>query len=103
VSFEHLARDEEIDVGGSMDLLKIGTLFFSTLGLLGAAISMVRIALAGKCIPDRPLHMRMNPFNILASPDRWTPEISALHRQAVRFMLVFVIGVFAFVALSVFG
>jgi len=38
---------------------------------------------ATRMIPDLPLSIRLNPFNILASRDRWTPEIAMINRRMV--------------------
>jgi hypothetical protein len=57
--------------------------------LLGMVACMLAIALHARHVPDRPLHMRLNPLNILADRSLWTPEITSLHRVALRLGLVF--------------
>jgi hypothetical protein len=65
------------------------------LGSIGGGIALVceiplafRLWRATRRAPDLPLSMRLNPFNILASRDRWTPEIEALNRSMVTAGLV---------------
>jgi hypothetical protein len=64
---------------------------------------LVGIALKAQGVPDRPLHMRINPLNILADQARWTPEIRSLHLLAVRLGLVFVGAALFGLALGVVG
>ena len=67
-------------------LLGIG----AVVGLLGMGVCMGAIAIEARHVPNRPLHMRLNPLNILADQSFWTPEIRRLNRAAVRFGLLFV-------------
>jgi hypothetical protein len=59
-------------------------------GLVGGALALLLqvpfgIALwrAVRKIPDLPLSIRLNAFNILACRDLWTPEVDAVHRRMV--------------------
>jgi len=61
-------------------LLSIG----AVVAFLGMVVCMGAIALEARHVPDRPLHMRLNPLNILADQRLWTPEIRRLNRIAVR-------------------
>lgn len=65
-------------------------------GLLGAALLNVAIAVLARQVPDRPLSARFNPLNILAHRDLWTPEIRIANRWAVRAMILFVASVVAY-------
>ena len=65
-------------------LLLIGAI----VGLLGMVVCMTAIAVEARRVPNRPLHMRLNPFNILADQSLWTPEIRKLNRTGVWFGLV---------------
>jgi len=67
-------------------LLGIGAL----VGLLGMGVCMGAIAIEARHVPNRPLHMRLNPFNILADQSLWTPEIRRLNRAAVKFGVLFI-------------
>jgi len=62
----------------------------AVVGLLGMGVCMGAIAIEARHVPNRPLHMRLNPFNILADQSLWTPEIRRLNRAAGRFGLLFV-------------
>ena len=62
---------------------------------------MVSIAVLSRKLPNLPAHARANPFNILALPDRWTPEIRALHGWAVRAGLVFLASILLTLALAI--
>ena len=58
-------------------------------GLLGMAFCRTAIAVEARRLPNRPLHIRLNFFNILADQGLWTPKIRKLNRTGVRFALVF--------------
>ena len=64
---------------------------------------MVCIGVLARSIPDLPAHARINPFNILALPDRWTPRIRTLHHWAVRCGLIFLMSVLVILALALAG
>jgi hypothetical protein len=72
-------------------------------GLLGAAIFMVRFAMLARRVPDLPTSMRMNPFNVLTSRHRWTPEMEAVERKAAVSVAAFIAGVLLFALMSVLG
>ena len=84
-------------------MLRMGVLGVAVVGLLCAGVFGVHCALLARKLPDLPLHMRINPFNVLASRDLWTPEIVRYERLAARSVLVFIVGVLMFVGLSVVG
>ena len=66
-------------------LLLIGAI----VGFLGMVVCMTAMAVEACRVLNRPLHMRLNPFNILADQSLWTPDIRRLNRTGVRFGLVF--------------
>jgi hypothetical protein len=72
-------------------------------GLLGAAIFMVRFAILARRVADLPTSMRLNPFNVLASRHRWTPEMEAVERKAAAGIAAFIAGVVLFALMSVLG
>jgi hypothetical protein len=72
-----------------MQMLIITLVMFGLGGLLGMGVFMIGIALEARHVPSLPLRMRLNPFNILADRDLWTPKIHSLHRAALRCGLVF--------------
>jgi hypothetical protein len=47
--------------------------------------------------------MRINPLNVLASRQHWTPEIAALERKAAGDMVAFICGALLFVIMSMVG
>jgi hypothetical protein len=57
---------------------------------LGLGACLIGIALEARRIPNLPLSMRLNPFNILADQSLWTPRVDALHRAGVRFGVLFI-------------
>jgi hypothetical protein len=61
----------------------------AAMALLGMVTCMVAIGMEAKRVPNRPQHMRLNPFNILADQGLWTPEIRRLNRRAVRLGVAF--------------
>ncbi len=67
-------------------------------GLVGAAGFAVQLALQGRTLPGQPLHTVLNPFNHLARPDTWTPEMRVANRRAVTCGLVALGGVLTFAA-----
>ena len=83
-----------------MTVLRLCTLGIAAGALLGVGAFMIQAAALARKLPDLPFHMRLNPFNILASRDRWTPEIAAAERRAATCALVFIIGILVFVGLS---
>jgi hypothetical protein len=60
------------------------------MALLGMGACMVAIAVEAQHVPNRPLHIRLNPLNILSDRSLWTPQIVTLHRIALRLGLIFV-------------
>jgi hypothetical protein len=79
----------------------IALLGLAVVGVAGVAVLLVIIAILSRELPNLPLHARLNPFNILALSSHWTPEIRALHAWAVKFMLVFIASVLAFLATGI--
>jgi hypothetical protein len=73
------------------------------IGWIGVTCCMIRIAWLGRGLPNLPLHARMNPFNVMAMRSRWTPEISATDRIAVRFGLLFIVGILTSIVVGVLG
>ena len=65
-------------------------LVVGVIALLSMGGCMLAIAIEARHVPNRPLHMRLNPLNILADRSLWTPQIHALHRIALRLGLIFV-------------
>ena len=55
---------------------------------LGMLLCLVGIAVESRKLPNQPLHMRMNPLNILGDKSLWTPKIAALNQGCVRLGLV---------------
>ena len=86
-----------------MAFVKLALFGVAVLGLIGAVLMMVLIAVRSWSIPDLPLHARLNPFNLLALPDRWTPEVRALHTWAVRCMGLFLVCTLLALGLGVLG
>jgi hypothetical protein len=79
-------------------LLLIGGL----VALLGMGACMGAIALEARHIPNRPLHMRLNPLNILADQSLWKPQIRRLNRMGVRFGFTFIACLLAAVMIRLF-
>jgi hypothetical protein len=59
-------------------------------GLAGGALALllqvpfgIQLWRAVRKIPDLPLSIRLNVFNILACRDLWTPEVEAINRRMV--------------------
>jgi hypothetical protein len=67
-------------------LLLIGGL----VALLAMGVCVGAIGLEARHVPNRPLHMRLNPLNILADQSLWTPRIRRLNRIGVRFGVTFI-------------
>jgi hypothetical protein len=73
------------------------------LAIGGMIVCLLAIAIEARSVPNRPLHMRMNPLNILVDQKRWTPEIRRLQGWAVRLGLVSVAAVILMLALGGLG
>jgi hypothetical protein len=69
--------------------LQLILLGIAVLGLLGIGACMLGIAVAAWRLQALPFSLRLNPLNILANQDRWTPEIRRLNHAAVRCGFVF--------------
>jgi hypothetical protein len=59
-------------------------------GLAGGAIALllqvpfgIQLWRAVRRIPDLPVSIRLNAFNILACRDLWTPEVEAINKRMV--------------------
>jgi hypothetical protein len=76
-----------LGLGGALALVP------AMLGFVGVAVQMIRFALLASRLPDLPIHARLNPFNVLAMRDRWTPTMRDIHDSAVRWGLLFLGGV----------
>ena len=83
-----------------MGVLKLVLLGFALIGLLCSAVLNIMIAVLSREIPNLPLSVRINPFNVLAHQDRWTPEMRETNRWAVRAMLVLVASVSAYLGVG---
>ena len=83
-----------------MAFLKLALLGLALVGLVGAALLNVAIAVLSRDIPNLPLNVRINPFNMLAYSDQWTPEIRAVNRWAVRAMILFIASVVAYLGVA---
>jgi len=81
--------------------LQLTLLGVSVLGLLGMGACMLGIAIAAWRLPDLPVSLRVNPFNILADPGRWTPEIRRLNQAGVRCGLVFIGAALMFAVVTI--
>ena len=79
-------------------LLLIGGL----VALLGMGACLGAIALEARHIPGRPLHMRLNPLNMLADQSLWTPQIRRLNRIGVTFGVTFIACLLAAVLTRLF-
>lgn len=73
-----------------MRIVLLIVVIVGVVGLLGMSVFAMAIALEARKVPNLPLHMRVNPFNVLSDRSLWTPEIHSLHRTALRCGLVFV-------------
>jgi hypothetical protein len=65
------------------------------LSALAALVMMIDLAMRVRDVPNLPMHVRINPLNILARRDLWTPEIHAANRR----LNVCVVGFIAFALL----
>jgi len=65
-------------------------LLIGVIALLGMGGCMLAIAVEARHVPNRPLHMRLNPLNILGDRSLWTPQIHVLHRIALWLGFIFV-------------
>lgn len=59
--------------------------------LLATLPSLVTLWSEARVVPDAPMNVRLNPFNILAYPQLWTPAIRRAHGRLVMLGLCFVV------------